>query len=105
MMAAVLATGETVLRNAAREPEVSDLAGSARSRWARRSKARAHPSIRIQGVEAAARGRARHHSRPHRGRHVSDRRGDHRRRCRHHGVRAGAHWRACRPSCNRPGRM
>jgi len=40
MMAAVLATGETTLRNAAREPEVADLA-ELLARWERTSKARA----------------------------------------------------------------
>ena len=38
MMAACLAEGETVLENAALEPEVVDLAGLPDARWARRSR-------------------------------------------------------------------
>jgi UDP-N-acetylglucosamine 1-carboxyvinyltransferase len=50
MMAAVLAKGETVLRNAAREPEVSDLADLL-ARWAPRIEGAGTSTIRIQGVE------------------------------------------------------
>jgi UDP-N-acetylglucosamine 1-carboxyvinyltransferase len=50
MMAAVLAKGETVLRNAAREPEVSDLAGLLTKMGARIEGA-GTSEIRIQGVE------------------------------------------------------
>src|SRR5580658_9610850 len=50
MMAAVLARGETVLRNAAREPEVSDLAGLLTKMGARIEGA-GTSTIRIQGVE------------------------------------------------------
>jgi len=50
MMAAVLARGETVLRNAAREPEVSDLAGLL-TRMGARIEGAGTPEIRIQGVE------------------------------------------------------
>jgi UDP-N-acetylglucosamine 1-carboxyvinyltransferase len=50
MMAAVLATGETVLRNAAREPEVSDLADLLIKMGAQIEGA-GSSEIRIQGVE------------------------------------------------------
>jgi UDP-N-acetylglucosamine 1-carboxyvinyltransferase len=50
MMAAVLARGETVLRNAAREPEVSDLA-SLLSKMGARIEGAGSSEIRIQGVE------------------------------------------------------
>jgi UDP-N-acetylglucosamine 1-carboxyvinyltransferase len=50
MMAAVLAQGETVLRNAAREPEVVDLAGLLAKMGARIEGA-GTSTIRIQGVE------------------------------------------------------
>jgi UDP-N-acetylglucosamine 1-carboxyvinyltransferase len=50
MMAAVLAKGETVLRNAAREPEVSDLAGMLVKMGARIEGA-GTSTIRIEGVE------------------------------------------------------
>src|SRR3954451_605706 len=50
MMAAVLAKGETVLRNAAREPEVSDLAALLTAMGARIEGA-GTSVIRIQGVE------------------------------------------------------
>ena len=52
MMAAALAEGETLIENAAREPEVVDLARCL-TRWARRSRARAardpHPGVRTLG--------------------------------------------------------
>jgi UDP-N-acetylglucosamine 1-carboxyvinyltransferase len=51
MMAACLARGETVLDNAAREPEVQDLARLLRSMGAR-IEGDGTPIIRIQGVEA-----------------------------------------------------
>jgi UDP-N-acetylglucosamine 1-carboxyvinyltransferase len=50
MMAAVLARGETILRNAAREPEVADLAGLLTSMGARIEGA-GTSTIRISGVE------------------------------------------------------
>lgn len=49
MMAAVLAEGETVLENAAREPEVVDLAGLLNKMGARIEGA-GTPTVRIQGV-------------------------------------------------------
>lgn len=50
MMAAVLAKGETVLRNAAREPEVTDLADMLRAMGARIEGA-GTSTIRIEGVQ------------------------------------------------------
>ena len=50
LMAATLARGTTVLRNAAREPEIVDLARCLRG-WARGSRARAGPTITIEGVD------------------------------------------------------
>ncbi|HEV3198634.1 MAG TPA: UDP-N-acetylglucosamine 1-carboxyvinyltransferase [Bryobacteraceae bacterium] len=50
MMAAVLAQGETVLRNAAREPEVADLAGLL-SQMGAQIEGAGTSTIRIQGVE------------------------------------------------------
>ncbi|MEL6869327.1 MAG: UDP-N-acetylglucosamine 1-carboxyvinyltransferase [Pseudomonadota bacterium] len=50
MMAACLADGDTVLENAAREPEVSDLAGFLVAMGARIEGA-GTPTVRIQGVE------------------------------------------------------
>ena len=54
LMAAVLANGETVLENAAREPEVVDLAGFLMQMGARISGA-GSSTIRVQGVEALSR--------------------------------------------------
>ncbi|MEX2494657.1 MAG: UDP-N-acetylglucosamine 1-carboxyvinyltransferase [Woeseia sp.] len=51
LMAAVLARGETVLENAAREPEVSDLARFLRQMGAKIS-GEGSSTIRVQGVEA-----------------------------------------------------
>src|SRR5205807_7012695 len=51
MMAAVLAKGETVLRNAAREPEVADLAALLNKMGAKVEGA-GTSTIRIEGVEA-----------------------------------------------------
>jgi hypothetical protein len=79
MMAACLAEGETVIENAAREPEVVDLANCLVAMGARISGA-GGDVIRIQGVEAPARCHAPHHAGPHRDRHLSvRRRGDRRR--------------------------
>ena len=51
MMAATLADGETVLENAAREPEVVDLAQFPHRAWARRSQGAGTDKIVIEGVE------------------------------------------------------
>ena len=52
LMAATLADGETVLENAAQEPEVTDLAEHADRHGRAASKATAASRIHIQGVEA-----------------------------------------------------
>ena len=56
MMAAVLADGETVLENAAREPEIADLADFLRQMGARISGA-GTSTIRIEGVESLGGGK------------------------------------------------
>ena len=58
MMAAVLASGETVIENAAREPEVADLAGFLNTLGARISGAGA-AAIRIRGVNCLSGGKYR----------------------------------------------
>ena len=49
-MAAVLAKGETVIENAAREPEVADLAKLPQRRWAPRSSGIGSSTLQVQGV-------------------------------------------------------
>jgi UDP-N-acetylglucosamine 1-carboxyvinyltransferase len=68
MMAACLAEGETVIENAAREPEVVDLANCLVAMGARSGAGR--DVIRIQGVERCT-APPPHHARPHRDRHLS----------------------------------
>ena len=117
LMAACLARGETVLANAAREPEVCDLARCLVAMGAR-IEGIGGDRLEIAGVSRLPRCRAYRAGRPHRGRHLRDRRGDHRRRRRarrrrprgdgrggdqarrsrrrdgtHHRWRAGAPWR------------
>ena len=53
LMAAALADGETTIRNAAREPEIGDLADLLK-RWAQESPATAREAIRVEGVERIA---------------------------------------------------
>jgi UDP-N-acetylglucosamine 1-carboxyvinyltransferase len=80
MMAATLADGETVLENAAQEPEIPDLAELLIAMGA---KIEGHGTsrIRIQGVERCTRpGAAPHHPGPHRDRHLPVRGGRRRRR-------------------------
>ena len=81
LMAATLAEGETVLENAAQEPEIADLAEMLIAMGAS-IEGHGTSRIRIQGVERAARRRThRDRRRPHRGRHLPVRgRGDRRRR-------------------------
>ena len=79
LMAAVLAEGETVIRNAAREPEVQDLALLLNKMGACVEGA-GTSTIRVRGVSQPAWNRARHHSGSHRSGHVSDRRSHHARR-------------------------
>ena len=71
LMAAALAEGETVLENAAQEPEVGDLAEllvamGARIEGPARAASASRASTRLHAAEA----RAPHHPRPHRGRHL-----------------------------------
>ena len=64
IMAAVLARGETMLRNAAREPEVTDLCALLVKMGAQIEGA-GTSTIHIHGVEKLARRRTHHHQRPH----------------------------------------
>ncbi len=90
MMAAVTAEGVSVIDNAAREPEIADLARVPRRRWGRGSTAPGPPRSRSKGVEALRAGRAHGDLRPDRGRNVGRGRGRHPRRHR-------ARRRAARP--------
>ena len=80
LMAATLAEGETILENAAQEPEVGDLAEMLIAMGAR-IEGHGTSRIRIDGVERLHGVDARDHPRPDRGRHVPVRgRGGRRRR-------------------------
>jgi UDP-N-acetylglucosamine 1-carboxyvinyltransferase len=72
MMAAALADGQTILENAAREPEVEDLATSS-TPWARASEAPA-PTPSSSTASSADRLRVQCAARPHRDRHLPGRR-------------------------------
>jgi UDP-N-acetylglucosamine 1-carboxyvinyltransferase len=85
LMAAVLAEGETVLENCAREPEVVDLAALLVKMGACVEGA-GTSTIRVRGV--AARRASSHHSRPHRSRNLPYRWSAHRRRSDAHRVRS-----------------
>ena len=76
MMAAVLAEGETVIANAAREPEIVDLARCLSAMGAKIEGA-GSANITIQGVPALHGARHERCRRSHRARHLCDRRGDH----------------------------
>ena len=89
LMAAVLARGETVIDNAAREPEVVDLAALLTKMGAQIEGA-GTSLIRVKGVAKLHGARHSDHRRPHRDRNVSDRRGDHARRSAGDRLRAGA---------------
>ena len=78
-MAAVLARGETVIDNAAREPEVVDLAALLIKMGASIEGA-GTSTIRVQGVDRLHGADARDYSGPHRSGNVLDRRRDHPRR-------------------------
>ena len=78
LMAATLAEGETVLSNAAREPEVTDLADLLIKMGARIEGA-GTATIRMCVASSSCTARAYRDSRPHRGRHFSGCRRDHRR--------------------------
>ena len=102
LMAATLAEGRTVLANAAREPEIGDLAACLIAMGAR-IEGIGTDKLMIEGVARAARRGTRDHSRPHRDRHLCLRRGDHRRvgvpaRC-----AAGPSGRHGARRCARPG--
>ena len=79
LMAATLAEGETVLENAAREPEVTDLANLLVAMGAKIDGIGTDRLV-IQGVDRAARRQPRRDLRPHRSRHLPVRGGGHRRR-------------------------
>ena len=76
LMAAVLAEGETIIQNAAREPEVVDLADMLVKMGAQIDGIGTE-TLRIKGVDGLTRLRPQGHPRPHRG-------GDLPRRLRHH---------------------
>ncbi|MDZ7735316.1 MAG: UDP-N-acetylglucosamine 1-carboxyvinyltransferase [Gammaproteobacteria bacterium] len=78
MMAACLAEGRTVIENAAREPEVVDLANCLNAMGARVSGA-GTDRIEIEGVESARRRYLRYPAGPHRDRHLPSGGGDDRR--------------------------
>ncbi len=67
MMAAVLAEGTTILRNAACEPEVAALA-DALTRMGAKIQGAGTSEIKIQGVDGPQARRNPYHTRPHRGR-------------------------------------
>ena len=102
LMAAVLADGETVLENAAREPEVMDLANFLSGMGARIDGA-GSSTITIQGVQCAGRHRVHGAAGPYRDGHLPRRGGNDRRPhsrreygARHAGSRAdqtGRGWR------------
>ena len=79
LMAATLAEGETVLENAAQEPEIADLAEMLIAMGAR-IEGHGTSRIRDRRRRAPARRLAPHRPRPHRGRHLSLRGGGGRRR-------------------------
>ncbi len=79
MLAAVTADGDTIVRNAAMEPEVVDLANFLNAMGARIA-GQGGDTLRITGVQGAARGRVLDRCRPHRDRHADAGRRDHPRR-------------------------
>ena len=72
MTAAVLAKGTTVIDNAAREPEIADLAAFL-DRMGAHVVGAGTSTIEIDGVEELHTGRQRDHGRPHRGGHAAHR--------------------------------
>ena len=88
MCAAVLAKGATVIENAAREPEVTDLAAFL-DRMGAQVVGAGTSTIEIEGVEELVAGRQRDHGRPRRGRHAAH-------GVRHRGRRDRARRRAAR---------
>ena len=104
MMAATLAEGETVLENAAREPEVVDLAEMLIAMGAQiegaRHRPHPHPGRRARCTARAHRG----HARPHRDRHLPVRGRGRRRRRRCCAGAAPSTSTRCSTSCARPAR-
>jgi UDP-N-acetylglucosamine enolpyruvyl transferase len=80
MMAAVLAEGATVLRNAAREPEIKALA-DVLNRMGAKIEGSGTSEMTIHGVERLRPVRGRHHSRSYRNRYLYGGRGADRGRC------------------------
>ena len=93
MMAAATAKGETILENAAREPEIVDLAEILNKMGARIEGA-GTDTIRITGVEELAPASHSGDAGPHRGGHLHDRCGHYRRRRQNPRHAAGAPGRA-----------
>ncbi len=89
LMAATLADGETILENAAREPEVTDLVIMLRKMGAQIT-GDGTSVLKIKRRERASRHRSHRHSRPHRNRHLPGGRRDHQRRSNHHQLRTRA---------------
>ena len=94
LMAATLAEGETVLENAAQEPESRRPGRAADRAWARASRATAASRIRIQGVDRLHAPRAAHRVIPDRieSRHLPVRGGGGRRRRAAARTRAPTTW-------------
>jgi UDP-N-acetylglucosamine 1-carboxyvinyltransferase len=91
LMAAALADGETILENAAREPEVSDLVVLLRKMGAQIEGRRDLHAPHSRREIPAWRG-AHHNPRSNRSRHFSGGRRHHQRRCHPDGVRTRAPW-------------
>jgi UDP-N-acetylglucosamine 1-carboxyvinyltransferase len=79
MMAAALAKGTSLLENVAREPEVQELA-VVLNKMGAKIRGAGTSTMEIEGVDNLHRHRPRDPPRPHRGRHLHGRRGDHPRR-------------------------
>ena len=103
MMAATLADGETVIENAAREPEVIDLAHALNAMGARIERRRQRPHRRA-GRRAAARRAPSRDARPDRDRHVPVRGRRRRRRRAADAARRRRRSTRCWTSCARPAR-
>ena len=71
LTAAVLAKGQTVIENAAREPEITDLAAML-NRMGAEVLGAGSSTIVVEGVEALSPVDTRDHGRPHRDRHAPD---------------------------------
>ena len=102
LMAATLAHGTTVLRNAAREPEIVDLAHCLRAMGAQIA-GEGTDTIELEGVDRPPRRDAPGRRRPHRARHLHARPRDHRRRGRTASAAAATSSRPSPTSSRRPG--